>query len=304
VKSLLNRKAESDTVHLTLADDGSTQINEEVAIELANLHQVLQALQPKIAGELLSRNPDLRAAASRYPGGKLSDTTPNTIGEEPPPAGIKDSDFMVPMTSLFGTTMAAPMGDLSKWDKAETEAQKILLEIAKDPQHALSMVDAIPFAGMRAELLARIAGSLAGKDPAASKTLLGKCMAEIGELKDAGDRVMPLISVAEAAYQSKDKETAWDALGRAVEGVASIHARDTNAGRPNRGLREYWPSVQFSRLVAWRTAKLFGPEAEDLLPSIHEPNLALVSQIEMVRALMGEPTSVSNISFSFQDSPK
>ena len=127
-------------------------------------------------------------------------------------------------------------------------------------------------------------------------------MAQIGEIKDSGDRIMPLMAVAEAAHEAMDDQTAWEALGQALDAVAEIYQRDGNVQRPNQALREHWPSIQLSRLLAWRTGKLFGVDAQDLLANIHEPELALVSQIEMAGALLGEPLSVFTVAVSRENS--
>ena len=97
-------------------------------------------------------------------------------------------------------------------------------------------------------------------------------MKQIEEIKDSGDRVVPLIAVAQA-YQRDGKRCARTRL------CASI------------GL-----TIQLSRLIAWQTGKLFGVDAQDLLANIHEPELALVSRIEMAGALLSEPLSVFTIS--------
>ena len=88
-----------------------------------------------------------------------------------------------------------------------------------------------------------------------------------------------------------------------MDAVAALYQSDSNAERPNQALREHWPSIQLSRLLAWRTGKLFGVDAQDLLANIHEPELELVSRIEMAGALLGEPLSVFTVAVS-RENPK
>ena len=297
VKGMLDRPADLNEDKATLSDDGSVQLNEETAIQLASLNQVLQSLQPKLGEELLAKNLDLRAAVARRPDGELPDPPPDDAPQE----GFKEDDLMMPMSVLYGDSLAERAEASRQWERADGEAQKILAAIPKDPQYALSQVPSIPYVSLRADLLGRIARSLGAKDTAAGKTLLGKCMAQIEEIEDSGDRIMPLMSVAEAAYEAKDDQTAWEVLGKALDALAELYQRDSNAERPNQALREYWPSIQLSRLVAWRTGKLFGVDAQDLLANIHEPELALVSQIEMAGALLGEPLSVFTVAVSWQN---
>ncbi len=292
VKSLLTPPAIANEDKATLGADGSVQVNEEAAVELASLNQVLQGLQPKLGEELRAKNLRLRAAVARHPEGKLPDPAPDVS----PVGGFKEDDLMVPMSLLYADSLSGRAEGLRQWDQVEAEALKILAALPKDPQFAISLVPSIPFAGLRADLLGRIARAVGAKDPGASKTLLGKCMAQIEEIKDSGDRVVPLIAVAEAAHEAMDNQTAWESLGKALDAVAEVYQRDGNALRPNQALREHWPSIQLSRLVAWRTGKLFGVGAQDLLANIHEPELALVSRIEMAGALLSEPLSVFTIS--------
>ncbi len=299
VKSLLTRPAVANEDKATLGADGSIWVNEEAAVELASLNQVLQGLQPKLGEVLRAKNLSLRAAVAGHPDGKLPDPAPDVA----PTGGFKEDDLMVPMSLLYADSLSERAEGLRRWDQVEAEALKILAAIPKDPQYAISLVPSIPFASLRADLLGRIARSMGSKDPAASKTLLGKCMAQIEEIKDSGDRIMPLVAVAEAAHEAMDNQTAWEALGKALDAVAEIYQRDGNVQRPNQALREHWPSIQLSRLLAWRTGKLFGVDAQDLLANIHEPELALVSQIEMAGALLGEPLSVFTVAVS-RENPK
>ncbi len=292
VKGMLDRPKDSSEAKATLGEDGSVQLNEETAVQLASLNQVLQGLQPKLGEELLAKNLDLRAAVARRPDGKLPDPPPDVTPSE----GLKQDDLMVPMNLLYADSLSERAAGLRQLEQADGEAQKILAAIPKDPQYAISLVPSIPFVSLRADLLARIARSIGAKDSAAGKALLGRCMTQIDELADPGDRVTPLMAVAEAAHEAKDNQTAWEVLGKALDAVAQLYQRDSNAERPNQALREYWPSIQLSRLVAWRTGKLFGVDAQELLANIHEPELALVSQIEMAGALLGEPLSVFRVS--------
>lgn len=111
-----------------------------------------------------------------------------------------------------------------------------------------------------------------------------------------------LIAVAEAAHEINDNQSAWEVLANALDAVAALYQSDSNADRPNRALREHWPSIQLSRMLAWRTGRLFGIEAPDLLLNIQQPELALVSRIEMAGALLGEPLSVFTMSVSRKNS--
>ena len=292
VKGLLTHPALANENKATLSASGSVEINEEMAVQLASLNPVLQSLQPKLAEDLLTKNLDLRAAVARYPDGKLSDPPPDVT----PAGGFKEEDMMVPMSLLYADSLSERGEGLRQWEQADGEAQKILAAIPKDPRYALSLVPAIPFVSLRAELLGRIARSMGSKDSAAGKTILDKCKEQIEEIENPGDRVAPLIALAEAAHETNDNQTAWEVLGKALDAVASLYQSDSNVQRPNQALREHWPSIQLSRLLAWRTGKLFGVDAPDLLANIHEPELALVSQIEMAGALLGEPLSVFTMS--------
>lgn len=294
VKALLIRRDAETEDKTTLSAHGTMQVNEEAMVELASLNPVLQGLQSKLGAELRANNLNFRAAVAGHPDGKLPDAAPDVS----PANGLTENDLMVPMSLLYADTLSERADGFRQWDQVEADALKILATIPKDPQHAISLVPSIPFASLRADLLGRIARSVGAKDPAASKTLLGKCMEQVEEIKDSGDRVAPLIAVAEAAHQAKDDQTAWESLGKALAAVTEAYQRDGNPQRPNQALREHWPSIQLSRLVAWRTGKLFGVGAQDLLVNIHDPELALVSQIEMAGALLGEPLSVFTLAVS------
>ena len=215
---------------------------------------------------------------------------------------MDDDDSMIPsLTGLYGggRDPTAPIERMRNWAASSEKASAALAALDKDSRKALDMVPGIPIPGQQAEVLARIARSLAAKDPELARGTLGCCMTSLDSLKVPGDRVVAWVEVAETAHNLKDAKTAWEAFEHALADVGDVYRRDTDADMPNRALREHWPSTVGCRMVAWRAGKLLGGGAEALLAGVSEPDLALFSRIEMARALLGQPLSITSMQVNY-----
>jgi hypothetical protein len=155
-------------------------------------------------------------------------------------------------------------------------------------------------ASVRAELIARIARVQAKKrDAENAKATLDLAAQLIAELKSASDRIMPRVAIAETAHELKDAKLAWDMLTAALADADEMYKTDANPKSPNTVIRDYWPSINGARLVAWRAVKLLGVDAEALLANAQNPDLLLVAKIELAAGLLDKPASVRAINVAW-----
>ena len=277
----------------TPGDDGKVILKSRRAIELAQMYQVLNGIDPKRAQQLVAANPELKSAMSQPLPEKKSEES-----KDQPPSG--DEDAIVPPISMFQvadfTTLSERIGN---WALAEKKVEEFVAAADKDLQQSLSRVADVQYPGMKAVAICGLAKKFAAKDQTTGRSLFDKCMTAVSDIKDPLELSVPLMSAAEAAHTINLKDQAWEAMQKAFTGASEAYVMESNAEKINKALREYWPSLQTCRVVAYRAAKLFGEEAEALLRGVRDTDMSVVMRIEMARALMKEPHSVHNVSFRF-----
>jgi hypothetical protein len=160
------------------------------------------------------------------------------------------------------------------------------------------MVPSIPLASHRIDVLSAIARSAGDQDEALVNSLLERCSTLISDIKDPAARASGWMGIAEVAHKNRDNKLAFESLEHALEDSAAVYETDTNPKNPNKALREYWPSTQLYRMVIWRAGNLFGTEAQPLLAHIAEPNLILLSRIQMAQSLLGRSSGLHSIQVS------
>ena len=277
----------------TPGDDGKMIMKNRRSIELAQMYQVLNGIDPKRAQQLVATNQELKSAIAQ----PLPEKQAEESKDQSP---VDDEDAIVPPMSMF---QAADLNTLSermgKWALAEKKVDEYVEGANKDLPQSLSRLNDVQYPGMKAVAICGLAKKFAVKDQATARSLFDKCMTAVNDIKDPFELSVPLMSAAEAAHTINLKDQAREAMQKAFTGAAESYVMESNAEKLNKALREYWPSLQTCRVVAYRAAKLLGDEAEVLLRGVRDPDMSVVMRIEMARALMKEPHSVHNVSFRF-----
>ncbi|HYP14909.1 MAG TPA: hypothetical protein VEQ63_13360, partial [Bryobacteraceae bacterium] len=158
----------------------------------------------------------------------------------------------------------------------------------------MALIAEIPLVDMRIEALGAAARQAAAKDPSTGKAALTKCVQMLDEAKTAPVEVW--LDVAEAAHHLKDEERAKSAFDRALSVALERYKDDTNGENPNLALREFWPSTQSTRRIVNRAVRLYGLDAEYILPRITDPDLNTIATVEMARSLVKKPARAGSTS--------
>ena len=278
----------------TIGDDGKVVMNGKQTTELSQLYHVLNELDPNRAQKLAASNAAIKAASAQPPQEKKE--------AEPPQEGFSADDFSPPASMFRFEGSLETNGFLEKftnWFKQNDKAESILKTAETELQTALSQISELTYDSLQAETMCKIARKSAAKDRQTGRNLFEKCMTAIGDIKNPLDRMSAMLDAAEAAYALKQKDTSIEAFRKALASASEAYTRESGAEMVNQVLREYWPSVQFGRVIAWRAGKLLGSEAEPLLHEVREPDVNVLCRIEMALALMGESTTVHHMGFRF-----
>jgi len=170
-----------------------------------------------------------------------------------------------------------------------TRSEAALQAAAKDPDKGLDLVPDIPSPPKQAEVLGRIAQSVAQTDAAKTRRILARCIALLEDVKYPSDRVIPWDEVAAAAGAIHDEATVQVAIDHLLADAAELYREDSAADRPNRAWRENWPSTQAYRRAIIRVTKLQNVDAEPVLQKIADPDLNVLARITMAQTLLDRP---------------
>lgn len=285
VSRILDRKDENNFKGV-VDDNGHVQLSTRKTIELATILTVLHQLDPKRAKDLQAAHPEIKPREIKESQAKSE--------SKDAASGDKDDDAIGPSFSLFDTDDVA--ASMEKFLRSADQARRVLALAAKEPDKALAMAGEIDLPSVRAQVLGNIAITLAEQDAKASRAVLEKCLTLVDGLKLSGDRILPRIFVATALTELDEKEAAWKTFLAALHDVAQVASLDQDPQRPNKAFRDHWPSTQAARFVMHAAVKVFGEEAQTLLPSLNDTDLALFAKIEIGRAFLGEDSSLETIS--------
>jgi hypothetical protein len=298
VNAIRDREDEGDAGESLETAKGTVKLGSRKSMELFDLLPVLRALDPARAKEVLEQRADLRAAAGLYPDGRQSIDMSGVVRSEQRKNGagtsFQSSDFdAIPPLSLFqGSDLAKMQEGMRAFTAAAKQAAEALAVFEKDRSRALSLAGDITVPAVRAELLLRFAGTM--------PELLPKCASMIAEIPHEGDRIAPLLSLAELEHKRKNESAAWEAFERAMDDLGATYGSDTDARLPNRAPRVFWPSTLGCRRVVWQAAKLFGAKTETLFARL-PADLLMLAQIELAATLLGgSDFDAEHGSFSFQ----
>ncbi|PYT30797.1 MAG: hypothetical protein DMG58_13620 [Acidobacteria bacterium] len=270
INNILDRKDDDPLTQTVATEKGAFKFNSRKDVELFEIINVVQGLDPKRAQELLEKRPDLRAAFELFPGGSTSINNSST-------------------SSTSDNVSFARLQEMRQRAQAESLAAQAMAESEKDPRKALEIAGAIEIPALKARALGAIAGSVGKKDPEFAKGVLSRCSSMLSDIKDPGDRMDTWATVAQTAWNIKDEKQAWEAIDHGIADATALYKLDTDEDSPNVALREYWPSTQAYRRIISCATKLFGVDAEPMLMKIRDPDLALLAQIEMGSTLLAKP---------------
>jgi hypothetical protein len=310
VSSIKARTEEPGNGESIETPNGIVNLGSRKSVDLFGLLPALRELDPAAAKELLAQFADIRAAIAQYPGGREAARAEATLTSHQEhtasgtSAGSNASgsgmDAMPPF-SVFAGDFSNGQNVLREFTAAQRKAAEALEAFKKGDPSAPSLAGDIKMPTVKAALWLEFAEECAEKDPASSTGYLEKGEAVTAEIEHPANRITLLASIAKVQRKVKRDKEAWSTLEHAIEAVAAMYDLDTKADRPNRAPREAWPSIQGSRMILWEAADLFGVRAEALLAGIKDADLALLAQIELAAALLGEELSANSVEIRYDN---
>ena len=140
INNILDRKDDDPLTQTVATEKGAFKFNSRKDVELFEIINVVQGLDPKRAQELLEKRPDLRAAFELFPGGSTSINNSST-------------------SSTSDNVSFARLQEMRQRAQAESLAAQAMAESEKDPRKALEIAGAIEIPALKARALGAIAGS-------------------------------------------------------------------------------------------------------------------------------------------------
>jgi hypothetical protein len=164
-------------------------------------------------------------------------------------------------------------------------SEEVIQMATKEPDKGLEMVRSVGSPAKQAEVLGAIARSVGEKDATKARSVLAKCMAAIDEVKDPGERIAPLDTVAEAAHAIHDDKLVQEALDRALTAAGELWKSESEDY--SHVPQEFWSSMLAYRRIATRAAAILQTDAEHLLVKMGNPSVNLMARIAIAQALLG-----------------
>jgi hypothetical protein len=320
INALKSLDEETRSAESYATDKGEIKLGSRQTAEFFRIVAALRALDPKRCDELLASHPDLRAAVEKFPGGRLAvdaqettratqSKTGSSLSSNASATGDDDDDpsrmLWSPVFSVVDRVAEVMNtknpGGMKDTISETTDARRVFKLADKEPADALARAESLP-APARAETFARIAETMADKDPEGARRAVARAESAIEDIKSPSRRTFGWMAVARARHKLKEEQLAWTALERAQEGVVDYLRGDTNPERTNRAPREYWPSTQAGRLVAGCAAFLFGAKADALLEPLNDTDLALLERIQIAETLLDYFPNSFSVLIRYSDS--
>lgn len=288
VNRVLGEKKQPTSFTFTETTEG-IELQGPLLKEFVRIWKALYTLDEKRAKEILSARPDLAKAIRNS---KPESGRPVSDEMETEPEGE-----MTALSFLNGFVNSKDQKTFMEiWSRAARKAEELLKVAAKNPQDALDRIGEVEISALRAECIARIAVTqVKGQNAEAAGHALDKAGAMLGELKEPGDRLGPRVAIGEAAMRLKDSKRAIEAFAAAMEDVEQVYRQDTDPKSPNYALREFWPSMQSCRIVAWSAGAAIGVDAVALLPGLRSPDMAVMAQIAVAAGLVKQRLNVDQV---------
>lgn len=273
---VLKHDDSEESYRQTLSNEkGSVGFSSRTNARLFNVYFLFAKIDPKRAEELLQSRPELAAALKAFPEGRRSmgeNVGSNTSSQ---PKDEKPDPQQAQRMNLDAIS--------------ETRAGEARAAFEKNPARAVEIAKTIPAPYQRASLLADFASRIANKDPERAGPIIDECLAQLKEINEPVLRIDTWIHLAEAAHRAKRDDQSRAMFDKALIDAEALYKRDTDAEKPNRAMRDEWPSTQSFRKAVYFAAKLHGIEAESMLVRIQDPGLSVLAAIELARGLLNRP---------------
>jgi hypothetical protein len=286
VSTILDRKDTDENYRPeTLASArGTVTFTSRQDAELFDVMPLVREIDPKRYEELLSKHAELSSALQMFPGGGPSVADDRGVTMYTVSASSNSKDPAAEKRAVDALNSRVKMEALIK-----TRSEAAMQAATKDPDKALDLVADIPSPPKQAEVLGRIAQSVAENDAARARRVLARCVGLLDDVKYPSDRVVPWDEVAIAAARIKDDSLVQLAVDRLLADAAALYKEDADSDRPNRAWRENWPSTQAYRRAVIRATSLLNVDAEPLLEKIADTDINVLARITMAQTLLGRP---------------
>jgi hypothetical protein len=165
LNNILDRKDDGPMMETIATAKGSIILKSQKDVELFDIINVADALDPKRTQEILNTRSDLRAAFELFPGGRTSIENGNT-------------------SSTSGNISTKDLQEMRQRGQSESRAEEAMAVLEKDPARALEIAGTIEVPATKARLLGAIASSVGTKEPETARSVLGQCISMLDEVKD------------------------------------------------------------------------------------------------------------------------
>jgi hypothetical protein len=257
---------------------GTVHLTDPQEVALFSLADLALGVDPDLLERMKGERAELRAALEQFPRGRA---TMDVNGEAVTTLGTIEP----------GQDAAAARARMQRLAVETMKFQEVMTYLRSDPERAIAAARQIPTARLAVRSYGTIAMNQDAKEPGAMLSVVRKCAAALGELKDEGARASGWATLANAAQRAKDEGLAREYLLKGLEDARRLYETDTDAREPNVAPRPLWPSAVVFRAIFYRAAHLLGGEAETFLERIPDAEIATLARIEMAAAWLGVPAT-------------
>lgn len=249
--------------------------------EVFKLLKVVKAVDEKTLAEILEKHKALREANTKLPQGQGSGFT----------MAMSSDDPNEPEAQAMAQGMAARMDRSSRIRKMAEQ----------DPPEALRMAEKIKDADERLSAIVDVGNAAAEKDPAVAASVLTAATVALEKAEQPMNVALALMQLMPTVMEHVKEKALVARMAEKLFGVTErLQQYDRNKDKPNTSPRDVWPSTQCARIAMMMMGVSMGTDAIPLLEKWRDPELRLVAQIGLARAMLGVmPTEMSiNISHS------
>lgn len=255
------------------SDQGAVHLTKEQH-QVFKLLKVVKAVDEKAFREILEKHKPLREAHAKLPAGEHQGMT---------------------MTMSSDGGDAAQEAAMAQGMAEQMERSTRIEALAKkDPREALRMAEKIKDPNQRLKALVDVGNVAAEKDAEVAASVLTAvtvAMEKADEPLAVAFSLLQLMGVVEHVKQPPLVAQLADKLFGVTE---RLQKYDRDQDKPNTAARDLWPSTQCARMAMIMAGTSLGVEAIPLLEKWRDPELRLVAQIALARAMLGEmPSEIS-----------
>ncbi|MFB3813776.1 MAG: hypothetical protein ACE14L_06655 [Terriglobales bacterium] len=261
------------------SDKGSVSFTSLYEYRLFQLLPVLRRIDESGAEELLRKYQQVSATLDKYPEG-TSSFAPDSDSPGEKPGGKRGG--MMFSVSGGPNDMAAKMAEMSR-------AQKILADADKHPEQALANIETLQDLDIRAQTLDNFARVNSKQHASSARSALAK-LSDIVEKVEPMARVRLVVSIARTYQNMGDNDSAKKAVEKGLKIAEASLQEDSNADRPNKALKAFWPSTN-GYCALLRVAGSISPAwALSLLKEIPDTEIKANAEIALAAAWLNVPT--------------